>query len=204
VRAVQSEQRRSNDAAAGYPSDRGRSSLRAPLLGSVPCWAKDSKKGVRPINAKCETAAEKPMFRKLLRERRCLVPVDWFYEWKVTPAGKVPHVIQMASREPFFFGGLWDTWREGQEDALPTFTILTTAPNELMQTVHDRMPMIVPLEHAARWLDRSERDVGDLLPPFPAEQMTAYPVSTRVNSVRNDGPELIHATTAMASGAHSK
>lgn len=161
--------------------------------GLVPFWSREPAKGVRPINARCETAAEKPMFRKLIRDRRCLVPVDWFYEWKATPAGKVPHLIQMASREPFFFGGLWDTWHEGSEDAIPSFTILTCAPNELMQTIHDRMPVIVAPQDAARWLDPGQKDISDLLRPFPAEEMTARPVSTRVNSVRNEGPELIES-----------
>jgi len=161
------------------------------MWGLVPFWAKDSKTGVRPVNAKSDTAHEKPMFRKLIRERRCLVPVDWFYEWRETPPDKVPFVIQMASREPFLIGELWDTWHAGAEDALTTFTVLTTAPNELMQTLHHRMPVIVAPSDAERWLDPSERDVTELLRPYPAEEMTAYPVSTRVNSSRNEGPELI-------------
>lgn len=165
--------------------------LRPLLWGLVPYWAKDPKKGARPINAQCETAAEKPMFRTLMRSRRCLVPADWFYEWKSLPAGKLPHVVQLASREPFLIGGLWDTWHYGQDDALATFTILTCPANELAATIHERMPVIVAPEHAARWLDRNEHDVSDLLQPFPAEEMTAYPVSTRVNSADNDGPDLI-------------
>lgn len=165
--------------------------LRPLLWGLVPYWAKDPKKGVRPVNAQCETAAEKPMFRKLMQERRCLLPVDWFYEWQVTPAGKVPHLVRMASREPFLIGGLWDTWHYGQADALATFTLLTTRPNALAATIHDRMPLVVAPEDAPRWLDRSEHDVSDLLQPFPAEQMNAYPVSTRVNSAKNDDPGLI-------------
>ena len=103
----------------------------------------------------------------------------------------MPHLLQMASREPFLIGGLWDTWHYGREDALATFTVLTTQPNELAATIHDRMPLIVAPQDAPRWLDRSEEDVGDLLHAFPAEEMTAYPVSTRVNSSKNDGPELI-------------
>ena len=126
-----------------------------------------------------------------MQQRRCLVPADWFYEWKATPSGKVPHVVRMASREPFLIGGLWDTWHYGREDALATFTLLTTRPNELAATIHDRMPLIVAPQDAPRWLDRTEADVSDLLRPFPAEEMTAYPVSTRVNSSKNEGPELI-------------
>lgn len=165
--------------------------LRPLLWGLVPFWSKDPKKGARPVNAQCESAAQKPMFRKLMQERRCLIPADWFYEWKVTPGGKVPYVVQMASREPFFIGGLWDTWHYGRDDALATFTVLTSLPNELTGTIHDRMPLIVAPADVARWLDRSEHDVSDLLCAFPAEEMTAYPVSTRVNSSKNDGPELI-------------
>lgn len=165
--------------------------LRPLSWGLVPYWSKDPKKGPRPINAQCETAAQKPMFRELVRRRRCLVPADWFYEWKATPSGKVPHVVRMASREPFLIAGLWDTWHYGRDDALATFTILTCAPNELTASLHERMPLIVAAEDAARWLDRDEADVADLLRPYPAEEMNAYPVGTRVNSADNDGPDLI-------------
>ena len=159
--------------------------------GLVPFWAKDCKTGVRPVNAKSDTAHDKPMFRKLIRERRCLVPCDWFYEWRENPPDKTPFVIRMASGEPFFMGGLWDTWHAGKEDELSTFTVLTTGPNELMQTLHHRMPVIVAPEHAPRWLDPAVRDIEDLLQPFASDAMTAYPVSRLVNAVRNDGPELV-------------
>jgi len=165
--------------------------LRPLLWGLVPYWAKDSKKGVRPINAQCETAAEKPMFRTIMRERRCLIPADWFYEWKATAAGKEPYLVRLASREPFLIGGLWDTWHYGRDDAMATFTVLTCVPNELTGTLHDRMPLIIAPEDAPRWLDRGEHDVRDLLRPYPAEEMTAYRVGTRVNSAQNDDPELI-------------
>lgn len=137
-----------------------------------------------------------PMFKKLIRQRRCLVPADWFYEWKVTPTGKVPHVIQMASREPFLLGGMWDTWHYGQPDAPTTFCLLTTLLNELAGSIHDRMSLIVAPEDAPRWLDRAEHDIDDLLRPYPA--MTVYPVSTRVNSSKNEGPELIEPWPAGA------
>ena len=165
--------------------------MRPLLWGLVPYWAKDSKKGARPINAQCETAAAKPMFRTLMRERRCLIPADWFYEWKTMPAGKAPYLVRMASREPFLIGGLWDTWHYGRDDALATFTVLTCVPNEMTATLHDRMPLIVAPSDAPRWLDRSEHDVHDLLRPYPAEEMNAYRVGTRVNSAQNDDPELI-------------
>lgn len=165
--------------------------LRPLVWGLVPYWSKDPKKGVRPINAQCETAAERPMFRSLMVRRRCLVPADWFYEWKQTPAGKLPHVVRMASHEPFFIAGLWDTWHYGQEDAIATFTVLTCPANELVATLHDRMPLIIAPDDAPRWIDRNERDVRDLLKPYPAEEMNAYPVGTRVNSAQNEGPDLI-------------
>ena len=172
-------------------SDTGGAVLTPMMWGLVPYWAKDSKSGVRPVNAKSDSAHEKPMFRKLILERRCLVPADWFYEWREHPPDKVPFVIQMASREPFLIGGLWDTWHYGRDDALTTFTVLTTGPNELMQRLHHRMPVIIDTGDAERWLDRKVSDVGDLLQPYPADEMLAYAVSTRVNSSRNEGPELI-------------
>ena len=104
-----------------------------------------------------------------MRERRRLIPVDWFYEWEVPPTGNVPHVIQLASREPFLIGGLWDTWHYGNEDALSKFTVLTTLPNELAGTIHHRMLLIVAPEDAPRWVDRAEHGIGDLLRPCPAD-----------------------------------
>ena len=164
------------------------------LWGLVPFWSKDPKAGVRPINAKAETAHEKPMFRKLLRERRCLVPADCFFEWKATPAGKLPYCVRMASEAPFFFAGLWDVWHEGHVDAIPSFTILTTQPNELAATIHDRMPVIVQAGDYTRWLDPSVREpdaIADVLSPYPADEMIAYPISRLVNNVKNEGPKLI-------------
>jgi len=165
--------------------------LRPLRWGLVPYWSKDPSKGIRPVNAHGETAHDKPMFAKLLRMRRCLVPVDWFYEWKATPGGKLPYLVQLASREPFLLAGLWDTWHYGQSDALSTFTLLTCLPNELTSAIHDRMPLIVAPQDAARWLDRAEHEVRDLVRPFPAEEMTAHRVSTRVNSAANDDQGLI-------------
>jgi putative SOS response-associated peptidase YedK len=164
--------------------------LRPLLWGLVPYWSKDPKKGARPVNAQAESADEKPMFRQLVEKRRCLIPADCYYEWRRMEGTKVAFVFQMASRGPCFIGGLWDTWHYGKPDALSTFTVLMTEPNELA-AVHDRMPLIVPPGDAPRWLDRSEPDIRDLLRPFPAEEMTAYPVSPLVNSSKNDSPELI-------------
>ena len=159
--------------------------------GLVPAWVKDPRKFTLLINARSETIREKPAFKNAIKRRRCLIPADWFYEWKATPAGKEPYLVRMASREPFLIGGLWDTWHYGRDDALATFTVLTCVPNELTGTLHDRMPLIIEPDDVPRWLDRNEHDVRDLLRSYPAEEMTAHRVGTRVNSAQNDDPDLI-------------
>jgi putative SOS response-associated peptidase YedK len=161
--------------------------------GLLPFWAKEPK-GLQPINAQSETAHEKPMFRKLVRERRCLVAADGFYEWVKTSTGKVPHYITHAGADPIFFTGLWDCWREGKEDPRPTFTIMTTRPNELMEKIHTRMPVIVRPEHYELWMDQDVKDPAVLAPvsePFPAEEMRAWPVSPRVNTPKNNDETLL-------------
>ncbi|MGH9904640.1 MAG: SOS response-associated peptidase [Pyrinomonadaceae bacterium] len=169
------------------------------LWGLVPFGSKNPNARVRPINAIAETAHEKPMFRELIRERRCLIPADCFYEWKATPVGKIPYCIRMADNEPFFFGGLWDEWHEGRDDAI-SFTILTTTPNELTAQIHNRMPVIVRAEDYGHWLDPNVRDtekISEVFLPFPAEEMRAYPVSHRVNDAKNEGRELIQAASFL-------
>lgn len=176
----------------------GKAGLVSLYWGLLPFWAKDAS-GLKPINAMCETVHEKPMFRKLIRERRCLVAADGFYEWMKTPSGKVPHYITHAGGEPIFFAGLWDCWHEGKADARPTFTIMTTEPNELVSKVHSRMPVIVRPEHYALWMDASVRDPDALravYEPFPAEQMRAYPVSSRVNRPANNDAALLEPVDA--------
>lgn len=161
--------------------------------GLLPFWAKEAK-GIQPINAQCETVAEKPMFRKLVRERRCLVAADGFYEWAKIAGAKVPHYITHAGGEPIFFAGLWDCWHEGQVDARPTFTILTTTPNELVSRLHTRMPVIVRPEHYELWMDPAVRDPAALTAvyeAYPAEEMRAWPVSTRVNTPQNNDAALL-------------
>lgn len=161
--------------------------------GLVPSWAEDPVIGSRMINARSETLAEKPSFRTALKKRRCLVLADGFYEWQQTPTGKVPTRITLQSGEPFALAGLWETWKEPTGDLLRTFTIITTSPNELLAPIHNRMPVILPREHESIWLDNGA-DQGiwlDMLRPYPADQMTAYPVSKRVNYVGNDDPEIV-------------
>jgi len=162
--------------------------------GLVPSWAKDPAIGNRMINARSETAATKPAFRKPLRERRCLILADGFYEWKREGTRKQPHYIKLRDGAPFAFAGLWDHWAPADGDPVETCTILTTTPNEVLQPIHDRMPVILPSSAYNVWLDPAMRDVEPLqavLTPYPAEEMTAYPVSTRVNNPANDTADCI-------------
>lgn len=167
---------------------------RASLMrwGLVPAWAKDQTIGARMINARAETAAEKPAFRESLASRRCLIPADAFYEWQRTGRSKQPYCFEIIGREPFAFAGLWARWRAPDGTHLETCTILTTTPNQLMADVHDRMPVILPPASYDRWLDPGFQDVAEtasMLRPFDAEVMRRYPVSQRVNNVANDDPE---------------
>ncbi len=160
--------------------------------GLIPSWAKDPEIGNRLINARAETLAEKPSFRAAYLRRRCLIFADGFYEWQAIPDSKVkmPMYIQLASRKPFAFAGLWELWRP---DDTPIFscTIITTEPNALLAPIHNRMPVILPPDAYDLWLDPAEQKpaaLNHLLKPYPADWMTAYPVSRLVNSPANDLP----------------
>lgn len=169
--------------------------------GLVPSWAKDPSIGNKLINARAESAGEKPAFRKALSRRRCLVPADGFYEWKRPVGGKgpkQPYLIQHADGSPLALAGLWELWRppgsSQDEPFLRTFTILTTSANEVISELHDRMPVVIPQSGWDRWLDPEVEDaeeVRDLMVPAPSEDFHLIPVSTKVNNVRNEGPELI-------------
>jgi putative SOS response-associated peptidase YedK len=162
--------------------------------GLVPSWAKDPAIGNRMINARSETAATKPTFRKPLRERRCLILADGFYEWKREGERKQPYHIKLREGQPFAFAGLWDHWQPPDSALLETCTILTTVSNDVVRQIHDRMPVILPPDAYNVWLDPAMRDVEPvqaLLMSYPAEEMIAYPVSTRVNSPAYDSPECI-------------
>jgi putative SOS response-associated peptidase YedK len=158
--------------------------------GLVPSWARDTKQA--PINARAETAADKPMFRAALRKRRCLIPADGFYEW-VALAGekrKQPHCFRPRDGRPWAFAGLWERW-EGPEGVVESCAILTTEANELVRPVHERMPVILPAQHWPAWLDPAAQDAAAVVPllrPYPADAMRAYPVGPLVNNPRNDGP----------------
>jgi putative SOS response-associated peptidase YedK len=166
------------------------------LWGLIPMWAKDPSIGSRLINARGETVAEKPSFRGSFKYKRCLILADGFYEWKANPGKKTktPYFIHMKDRKPFAFAGLWDTWESPDGSSLKTCTIITTTPNELMATLHDRMPVILHPRDYGKWLDVSPQTPENLLPllkPFPADGMSAHPVSTLVNKPANDSPELV-------------
>ena len=174
--------------------------------GLVPFWAKDVKVGNRMINARAETLATNGAFKHAFAKRRCIVPADGFYEWHKVPGQKVkqPYFIHRPDDEPFAFAGLWEEWKGPRPaaDAPPTdppaerlrsTTIITTTANEAMAAIHDRMPVILPASAWAAWLDPEDDDIatlGRLLVPAPASLTVLRPVSTEVNSVRNDGPQL--------------
>ncbi|WP_044748447.1 SOS response-associated peptidase [Bacillus alveayuensis] len=162
--------------------------------GFIPYWAKDMKIGHKMINARAETLAEKPAFKHAFRKQRCIIPADGFYEWKKTANGKQPMRIKLKSNEVFGFAGLWSRWKAPDGQIVHSCTIITTEPNELMQDIHNRMPVILRKEDEKVWLDQSIEDtylLQDLLKPYPADKMEAYEVSTLVNSPRNEGPDLI-------------
>lgn len=156
--------------------------------GLVPPWAKDPSFGARTINARAETAAEKPAFRAAMRSRRCLVPVDGFYEWTGEAGARQPWHVRMRSRGTFALAGLYEHWAKG-EDVRETFTILTTDANDVLRPLHDRMPVVVAPADFATWLDPDLRDAERLRPllrPYPPEEMEAVRVSRWVNDPRHD------------------
>lgn len=168
--------------------------------GLLPYWAKDAKATRRPINARAETVAEKPMFRDLLQRRRCVVPIDGYYEWRSTSSGKVPFWFHLKSGEPFFLAGLWDRWHYGDPDAVASYILMTTEPNDVAAKVHDRMPVMLHARDVARWLDPAINEaeaVAGLLRPYPGGEMEAHPVSRRVNKPENEGPELIEVDNSV-------
>ena len=162
--------------------------------GLIPFWAKDPKIGARMINARAETVAEKPAFRNALKKRRCLVLADGYYEWQKTPTGKRPFRIVMRSGEPFAIAGLWETWKDPQGNVVPSCSIITTAANDFLSPIHNRMPVILPRETEEMWLNSDLEEASaltDILISYPGDGMDAYEVSTMVNYARNDGPEVI-------------
>jgi putative SOS response-associated peptidase YedK len=161
--------------------------------GLVPRWAKDPAVGNKLFNARSETVTEKPSFREAFARRRCLVPMEGFYEWARRGDSKRPFYFHMRDGEPFAVAGLWERW-EGGDEPLETCTLLTTEASALLAPYHDRMPVILKPEDYDLWLDAEERREDVLLPllrPYPREEMAAYAVSPLVNSPSNDSPRCI-------------
>src|SRR5512140_616907 len=162
--------------------------------GLIPSWSKDPAIGNRLINARAETAAEKPSFRNAFRRHRCLIPANGFYEWQRQERGKQPYFIRMRDGRVFAFAGLWDRWESPNEGVIETCTILTAAANAVLSPIHDRMPVILPQTDYAQWLDPAPKNMDTLSPllvPFPPEDMLAIPVSPRVNAPSNDDEKCI-------------
>ncbi len=175
----------------------GKRVIRLMRWGLVPFWAKDATIGKSTINAKAETVATSPAFREAFQRRRCLVPADAFYEWqKLDAKNKQAHAIGLADGAPFAFAGLWDRWKDKATGTrLESFTVITTDPNELMEPLHNRMPVILSPANYQRWLEPAD-ETGpgqhpiDLLRAYPAEAMKAWKVAKAVGNVKNDEPGL--------------
>jgi putative SOS response-associated peptidase YedK len=160
--------------------------------GLIPSWAKDASLAARMINARSETAATKPAFRDPLTNRRCLIPADGFYEWVRTGKVKQPYCFEVNDGELFAFAGIWDHWRDANNNIVETFSILTTSPNAVTSAVHDRMPVILDPDSYDVWLDPGMWDVttaSELLKPYDAQLMRCYPIGARINHVANDDEE---------------
>ena len=162
------------------------------VWGLIPSWAKDPSIGNKLCNARAETLKEKNTFKNAYKRRHCLIPADGFYEWKLNADGKTkqPMYIRLKDGGAFSLAGLWESWHGPNGEEVRSATIITTQPNELMATMHDRMPAMLKPEDQRRWLDGKD-DLDELLKPYPAGEMEAYPIGTDVNSPRNDGAKLI-------------
>ncbi|MHB8420490.1 MAG: SOS response-associated peptidase [Myxococcales bacterium] len=176
----------------------GRRILDRVRWGLIPHAARSEARGPHPINARAETVATSRMFRDLFARRRCLVIADSFFEWQATAGGKRPFRVQLRSREPFAMAGLWDGWRPPGAGADTPWSkscaVVTTAANDLVARLHDRMPAILEPSDEDAWLDVSSGEPERLLPllrPYPSSEMSSYEVSKAVSSVRNQGPECV-------------
>ena len=173
---------------------KGEREFRLVRWGLIPSWAKDPGQYGMLVNARSETAAEKPSFRGPMRHRRCLVPTTGYYEWTGGRGSKQPHLIRLKDQPVFAMAGLWEAWLGADGSEIETMAILTTAASDDVAAIHDRMPAIIPQEAWSLWLDPNTTDaaaVQPLLRPYPADAMKAYPVTTRVGSPRVDDPSLI-------------
>lgn len=183
----------SQSAAVVRLDTQGRRELAMLRWGLIPSWAKDPKIAYSTINARAETVHEKPAFRTAFRKRRCLIPADGFYEWQETGAAKQPWRITMKDGAPFAMAGLWERWDKG-EAPIESFTIIVTSGNAVTKPIHDRMPAILHPDTWEAWLSSTDTTIPmALLQPYPAGEMTAYRVSRKVNSPKNDTAEVIAA-----------
>jgi putative SOS response-associated peptidase YedK len=180
-----------------YNAKEGQRALDMMRWGLVPYWAKDIKVGFANINAMAETVDTKPAFRDAFARRRCLVPIEAFYEWKkLGPKEKQPYAIALAGGGIMALAGLWENWKSPAGEWTRSFTIITCPPNELCGQVHNRMPVILPPEKWSLWLGQDAAEAAELkavLRPYPAEDMTMWPVSARVGNFRNNDPSLVEA-----------
>ena len=189
------------DVAAVRSGADGRRELAFLHWGLVPSWAKDAKLAYSTINARADTVATKPAFRAAFKKRRCLVLADGFYEWLRQGKTKLPYLYEVDGGQPFALAGLWESWRGpdgGTGPPLESCSLITTEANELCGEIHDRMPVILDSADYDRWLDPQVQDsveLAALLTPFPSERMTARPVSTFVNNVRNQGPQCVETAS---------
>jgi putative SOS response-associated peptidase YedK len=183
------------DEAAVVVERAGRRAVTRYRWGLVPHWASDVRIASRTFNARAETVASMPAFRDAFRRRRCLVPVDSFYEWRREGTVRQPYVVRRSDGAPLVLAGLWAGWRDpSTEEVRRTFTIVTTRANAHIEALHDRMPVIVPRSAWSVWLDTERADLGELnglLVPREDEPLEIYPVVRLVNDVRSDGPELL-------------
>jgi putative SOS response-associated peptidase YedK len=162
--------------------------------GLIPSWAKDPSIGSKLINARSETVHEKPAFRHSIKYRRCLIPASGFYEWRKEGNRKLPLYVRLKDNRPMVFAGLWESWKSPEGGIIESCTILTTSSNKLIESLHDRMPVILHSQEFNVWLDREATNPENLMKlyqPYPADLMEMYPVSLLVNSPRNDTPDLI-------------
>ena len=173
----------------------GEHEARAMKWGLIPRWRRpDGKAPVAPINARAETLLEKPMFRGLTKAKRCIVPASGFYEWRKVDGRKQPYYLTSDDGDAWGLAGLYDLTHDEDNDAAGSFTIITTGANPLVAPLHERMPVILRREDEEEWVSHDVTDpqqVERLLQPYPADEMRLYPVSSAVNSTRNNGPELI-------------
>lgn len=178
-----------------FNPESGKRALDLLRWGLVPRWAQDTSIGMKAINARSETMAQKPMFRSAFEKRRCLVPMTVFYEWKRSGTKKLPHAFGLVSGDTMAVAGLWERWRGADGEIVRTFTVVTSPANALVHPIHDRMPVILPPETWPLWLGEEPGAPDSILAPYPPERMRCWQVGEEVGNVRNDFPTLLDAVS---------